>query len=784
MSLLNINRNKNQLRRSTSNVSYTVLSLAAFLLLGGIANAQDPGIRDTVTMFSVDVNQGDHFGLPMKLFNDEDISAATLGFSWGTGDLFLDSISYVGTRTENTDFPQIKIDNVGHTVLTGFADFGGGPLPAGDGLFATLWFTVGSGASDQFIEIDSVFIPPAGPFILIGSAGNETIVPEYVMGIVKIGNPSEPPTIAVSPDSLYFEALEGPFNPPSQSINISNIGLGTLNWSASVSSGWLNVSPLSGVAPSLAQVSANSIGLSAGVYHDTIVISDPTATNNPFLIPVVLQINIPPPVISLSQTEYFFNAIADSSNPMSQTLIVKNVGDGNLNWSSSNNESWLTLTPSSGGDSTDVSLDVDIFGLPFGEYDDTIVISDPEASNNPVTAIVHLSVASDLPIIDPDPDTLIIVVDLNDVSLQGQSVVFDSAYFWILNEGAGTMSFEVSETSSLISTLTPTSGTAPDSVVLTYRITDNTPGDIFDTIWVASPQAINSPQPLIVRFHMTFSPASIIVSPDTISFSLFECEQGNGFVPQLEHLTVSSTGDAVDFGVSFDSDWLEINKNSSTTPDDLIVTIDITGLPVGDYYETVRIDAPLATNTPQFVIAHLEVTPGTLAPLILPSRELFVIPARENSNFQYCPIQILEINNFHGGCFDWEIVESVNWLTIEPLSGQNPAHSSLVADGTDYTFGIYDSVFVITSPTASNSPRLVNVSMRVWRLFGDANYDNQIDVSDAVYLIKYIFNSGPPPEPAIKIGDTNCTTTIDVSDALYLIRYIFRDGDAPCGNPQ
>jgi len=118
--------NENQRRRSSRSVSYAVLSLAAFLLLSGIANAQDPGIRDTVTVFSVDVNQGDHFGLPMNLFNDEDISAATLGISWGTSDIFLDSISYVGTRTENTDLPQKRIDNVDHTALAGFADFGGG----------------------------------------------------------------------------------------------------------------------------------------------------------------------------------------------------------------------------------------------------------------------------------------------------------------------------------------------------------------------------------------------------------------------------------------------------------------------------------------------------------------------------------------------------------------------------------------------------------------------------------------------------------------------------------
>jgi hypothetical protein len=62
---------------------------------------------------------------------------------------------------------------------------------------------------------------------------------------------------------------------------------------------------------------------------------------------------------------------------------------------------------------------------------------------------------------------------------------------------------------------------------------------------------------------------------------------------------------------------------------------------------------------------------------------------------------------------------------------------------------------------------------------GDANGDSGIDVSDAVFLIAYIFSGGPAPSP-MAYGDVNCDSAIDISDAVYLISYIFSGGSAPC----
>jgi hypothetical protein len=74
-----------------------------------------------------------------------------------------------------------------------------------------------------------------------------------------------------------------------------------------------------------------------------------------------------------------------------------------------------------------------------------------------------------------------------------------------------------------------------------------------------------------------------------------------------------------------------------------------------------------------------------------------------------------------------------------------------------------------------NVPAAVSLAM----ICGDASGDGSVDISDAVFLIQYIFSGGPAPNP-ILAADTNCDSSIDISDAVYLIQYIFSGGPAPC----
>ncbi len=62
---------------------------------------------------------------------------------------------------------------------------------------------------------------------------------------------------------------------------------------------------------------------------------------------------------------------------------------------------------------------------------------------------------------------------------------------------------------------------------------------------------------------------------------------------------------------------------------------------------------------------------------------------------------------------------------------------------------------------------------------GDADASGAANITDAVYLIGFIFAEGPAPDPLLS-GDANCDTFVSISDAVYLIQYIFAGGPAPC----
>lgn len=62
---------------------------------------------------------------------------------------------------------------------------------------------------------------------------------------------------------------------------------------------------------------------------------------------------------------------------------------------------------------------------------------------------------------------------------------------------------------------------------------------------------------------------------------------------------------------------------------------------------------------------------------------------------------------------------------------------------------------------------------------GDADGDGATNISDAVYLITYIFAGGPPPS-SVEQADVDCSGAVNVTDAVIIINYIFAGGFAPC----
>lgn len=125
-----------------------------------------------------------------------------------------------------------------------------------------------------------------------------------------------------------------------------------------------------------------------------------------------------------------------------------------------------------------------------------------------------------------------------------------------------------------------------------------------------------------------------------------------------------------------------------------------------------------------------------------------------------------EIGTFEGtpdGPVRWRF----RWIAPDSLIGKISFYLAAVAADGSY------------SPTGDFVYTLSAVSDTCLGLCGDCNFDGFVDISDAVYLINYVFLNGPPPQPLHACGDPNGDGAAALSDAVWIINYVFVGGNPP-----
>lgn len=590
-----------------------------------------------------------------------------------------------------------------------------------------------------------------------------------------------PPVIGLSTDSLGFSGVAGGAQPSPKFLVVSNTGAGTLNWTASWSASWLFLSPPFGSAtgiPTNVQVSVNTSGLTAGVYLDTVVISAPGATNSPQEVIVSLTLTNPPPTIGLNPTQFYFSAVAGSGNPDNQVLHVTNTGLGTLNWTATNSESWLTIYPTAGVEDGDITLSVDITGLPYDIYYDTIVVSDPTATNNPRYAAVRLEVASDLPVLAVDTPFMYIIVEVPPASPPNRQ-------FTIYNAGAGSMNFTLSEESPRILHMTPMSGSVPQTIDLEFKILNGVPPeDFFDTIWVSSNEAINSPIPVVLQFHIVADAAEIFLSVDSLYGAFYECSQGMGILDAPLFFSVyNSGGDIFEWEIIHKPDWLYLSALSGGHGTQVYYSFLYSGFETGVYEDSVMIYCQNALNSVFKLPVKLRILETDMTPSVYVSSTNFVFYTQVNNVGRP---KVMEVNNINPGCMSWQLNESLSWLTYSIDSSNNQIYPWLVEfqpNGYGMVLGTYYGTGQITSPDADNVPIDINFTLMVWKLHGDCNWDGTLNLIDLLWMINWIYFTWDDPMPERMVADCNCDLRFDLLDIQELINYLYFDGSPLCGNP-
>jgi hypothetical protein len=202
------------------------------------------------------------------------------------------------------------------------------------------------------------------------------------------------PAIGLNTTSLGFAGTVGGTNPSAQTIAVSNVGGGTLTWSATDNATWLTLSPLSGTNTGTVTASVTLAGLLSGSYPATVTVTATGATAK--TVPVTLTVtgSTSSGTIGFSPANLAFSGTVGGTNPAAQSFALTNIGGGTLSWTLSDNATWLQLNTASGTTTTEtdtINASVATSGLAAGTYNATVTVTASGSTNSPQQIPVSLT---------------------------------------------------------------------------------------------------------------------------------------------------------------------------------------------------------------------------------------------------------------------------------------------------------------------------------------------------------------------------------------------------------
>ena len=181
-----------------------------------------------------------------------------------------------------------------------------------------------------------------------------------------------PPELIISTNMIDFGTEE-----ESLTFTITNGGDEELIWTLDYDDNWLNATPTSGsilAEQDVITVSVDRSGLAAGDYNGSITVNSNGGDQS-----VAITLAVPVRLV-VSPTYLNFGTYETS-----QSFTITNIGEGTLNWSITDDYSWIDLWPTSGSTTTEVdeiSVSVDRNGLSYGSYAGNIDITSDDGDES------------------------------------------------------------------------------------------------------------------------------------------------------------------------------------------------------------------------------------------------------------------------------------------------------------------------------------------------------------------------------------------------------------------
>jgi len=535
------------------------------------------------------------------------------------------------------------------------------------------------------------------------------------------------PAISSSVPSLSNSCDRGG-NAPPQSFVVWNSGAGTLDYSISPDKAWLSCTPSSGASTGTADrdtvtVDYDTTALAPGSHTANITITAPGASNTPLIIPVNLTVLTP--AIACSE-EWLANSCIVGCNAYSQTFSVWNSGTGTINYTVSSDQPWINCSTS--GSSTGASDKKTITAyytsssLSAGTHSATITISDPMASNSPVSIPVTLN-------INPVPSPVIAhnaPSTLRVSCVQGGNPSSRSFNVW--NAGGGTLGYSVSANQTWLS-CSPSGGVSSAScsggstavVTVNFSASGLAAGTHSARVIISGQGASNSPLSIPVSLTVSAPVAAvpaqpvISVTPSVITVS---CVQGSN--ASSTSLDVGNSGSGtLDFTVYDNVSWLSCapSGGSSSGPHaPVTVFFETASLGSGSYSGAVTISSSGASNTPQTIPVTLTVRESgtTDATFSLDPASIITTCIQGTDTAD----QSFDVWNSGNGTCGFSISADAQWISVSPASGVIGGDHAMITvhlDTSSLGTGVYEQYITIESddPAVTNSPQTVPVTVTV-----------------------------------------------------------------------
>lgn len=213
------------------------------------------------------------------------------------------------------------------------------------------------------------------------------------------------PTISLSSDSVEFAAIPGGTNPAPATVQIDNIGGGTVSGLSvgpitygAGASGWISSATLDlTTAPATLSIQATVGALAGGVYTATIPVASTSAVNSPQPVSVIFTVTNQA-TIQLSRTTASSIAAHLGANPTTTVVNITNSAGGTLTALSASvsygpgASGWLNLSLSSTTAPATLTLAPVTGSVPIGSFTATVSVASPVAVNTPRTVAVTFQV--------------------------------------------------------------------------------------------------------------------------------------------------------------------------------------------------------------------------------------------------------------------------------------------------------------------------------------------------------------------------------------------------------